>query len=100
MIKNISYQQVQSWQSEATLFQLVDVREASEHEAFNIGGILIPLSEILKEKDKLEINKPIVFYCKKGIRSQIAIQKLIRYFPNADFYNLQSGVSFLQNKNT
>jgi len=92
LVKNISYQQVQMWQSNAIPFQLVDVREASEHKAFNIGGVLIPLSEILREKNKLEVDKPIVFYCKKGIRSQIAIQKLLRYFPNADFYNLQSGV--------
>ena len=28
-------------------FQLIDVREPEEHAAFNIGGLLIPLNEIV-----------------------------------------------------
>lgn len=92
MIKNISLDEVNAWKLNSVAFQLIDVREASEHERFNIGGVLIPLSEVLKEKDKLEVDKPIVFYCKKGIRSQIAIQKLSRYFPEANFFNLQFGI--------
>jgi len=69
VIKNISHIQLKNWQIEQKVFQLIDVREASEHHAFNIGGLLIPLSDILKEKNKLEVDKPIVFYCKRGIRS-------------------------------
>jgi len=91
-IKNISHIQLKDWEAKQKNFQLIDVREASEHQAFNIGGLLIPLSDILKEKDKLMVDKPIVFYCKRGIRSQIAIQKLLRYFPDGDFYNLESGI--------
>ncbi|MFT5169049.1 MAG: rhodanese-related sulfurtransferase [Saprospiraceae bacterium] len=91
-MKNITYEQLSSWKSKHILFQLIDVREASEHKAFNIGGLLIPLSDILKEKDKLEIKNPIVFYCKAGIRSQLAIQKLSRFFPQGDFYNLTPGI--------
>lgn len=92
MIQHISIQELESWKSEDVSFQLIDVREVSEHKAYNIGGTLIPLSDILREKEKLELDKPIVVYCKKGIRSQIAIQKLSRYFPNANFYNLQFGI--------
>jgi rhodanese-related sulfurtransferase len=94
MIKNITYEQIKTWEAQNVHFQLIDVREESEHNEFNIGGLLIPLADILKEKDKLEINKPIVFYCKRGIRSQIAIQKLSRFFPQGDFYNLKSGINF------
>ena len=92
MIKNITYEELKIWELNKFPFQLIDVREQSEHEVFNIGGLLIPLSDILKEKEKLNIQKPIVFYCKRGIRSQIAIQKLLKFFPKGDFYNLQSGI--------
>lgn len=95
MIKNITYQQLLIWKIENIDFQLVDVREATEHESFNIGGLLIPLGDILKEKDKLEIHLPVVFYCKRGIRSQIAIQKLSTHFPKAEFYNLEKGIAKL-----
>lgn len=94
-MKNITYQELKDWESKEKPFQLVDVREPSEHQAFNIGGALIPLSEVLKSKDQLEIDKPIVVYCKRGIRSQIAIQKLSRVLPMADFYNLQAGIIHL-----
>jgi len=91
-LRNITYQELKTWEANKKTFQLVDVREDIEHEAYNIGGILIPLSEILKSKNQLLTDHPIVFYCKKGIRSQLAIQKLMRYFPQAKLYNLQAGI--------
>ncbi len=55
-------------------FILIDVRESYEHDEFNIGGKLIPLSEIPlaiieMESDK---DKEIVLYCRSGNRSGIA----------------------------
>jgi rhodanese-related sulfurtransferase len=35
-------------------FQLIDVREPDEHEAFNIGGELIPLGEIALHTEKIK----------------------------------------------
>ena len=90
-MKNITYQQLQDWIKNGKQFQLIDVREANEHAAFNIGGTLIPLSQFIKIKD-LDTSKPIVVYCKRGIRSQIAIQRLANRFPEADFYNLNEGI--------
>ncbi len=72
-------------------FQLVDVREVLEHEDFNIGGELIPLHEITNRVDKIETGKPVVIYCRKGIRSQIAIQRLQQKFPFTNLFNLIGG---------
>jgi len=96
MIKNITYQELKDWELQSKEIQLIDVREADEHARFNIGGILIPLSDIVKERAKIALDRPVVFYCKRGIRSQIAIQKLTKFFPDADFYNLQSGILHLK----
>ena len=45
-MKNISYAELQTWIAEGKKFQLIDVREVDENAAFNIGGVLIPLSKI------------------------------------------------------
>ena len=71
--------------------QLIDVRESIEHEEFNIGGQLIPLGEITQQADKISKSKEVIFYCRKGIRSQIAIQRLLDKFPYTNLINLIGG---------
>ncbi len=73
-------------------FQLIDVRERDEHEAFNIGGDLIPLSQITKHLEKIEKDRPVVIYCRKGIRSHIAIQRLQNLIPFTNLINLTGGL--------
>jgi rhodanese-related sulfurtransferase len=73
---------------------LVDVREPSEHNEFNIGGMLIPLGKIKSmEIDQLETLKDqeIIFYCRSGNRSGQACQILdMMGFSNTR--NLQGGM--------
>lgn len=72
-------------------FQLIDVREDFEHEEFNIGGKLIPLHEIAQQSEEINTDKPVIIYCRKGIRSQIAIQRLLEKFPFTNLFNLIGG---------
>lgn len=71
--------------------QLIDVRETYEHEEFNIGGELIPLNEITQHIDKIATDKPVIIYCRKGIRSQLAIQRLQEKYPFTNLINLIGG---------
>jgi len=96
-IKSIDLDELQQWKADSKSFQLVDVREDSERAHFNIGGEWIPLGEIVNQKEKISTDKPVVFYCKRGIRSQIAIQKLKFHFKSTDFYNLRGGIYPLLN---
>ncbi|HEX8460410.1 MAG TPA: rhodanese-like domain-containing protein [Segetibacter sp.] len=73
-------------------FMLIDVREDYEHRNFNIGGMLIPLGEIIKHADKIPKDKTVIFYCRKGVRSQIAIQKLEARFGFTNLINLEGGI--------
>lgn len=56
---------------------LVDVREPDEHAAFNIGGRLVPVGDILSMQTE-EIDewkeKEVIFYCRSGNRSARAAQ--------------------------
>ena len=72
--------------------QLVDVREAFEHDAFHIGGELVPLGEINARIAEISKDKPVVVYCRKGIRSQIAIQRLLDKYPFTNLLNLEGGI--------
>ena len=90
-MKNITYTELQTWIAEGKKHQLIDVREADEHAAYNIGGVLIPLSKISRWQPE-DDTQPVVLYCKRGMRSQIAIQRLAARFPEVDFYNLENGI--------
>ncbi len=57
---------------------ILDVRERIEFYTFNIGGLHIPLAQIIDQIDKLPENKDaeMVIVCAKGIRSRTA-QKIL-----------------------
>ena len=74
-------------------FESIDVRTHEEHNVFNIGGENIPL-EILPDKlHSLNLEKPIVFYCRSGRRSGIAVQQVLKFNQNARVYSLEGGVN-------
>jgi len=90
-MKSITVNELKVKIDNAEYFQLIDVREPYEHEEFNIGGRLIPLNQIVQQIDKIETDKPVIIYCRKGIRSQVAIQRLQQKFPFTNLYNLIGG---------
>lgn len=94
MINQLTLQELEEWQRTGRAFMLVDVRDAEEREAFHIGGEWLPLPELIDWADDLPTDVPIVVYCKRGIRSQIAIQRLLqKQYPLAGgLYNLQGGI--------
>lgn len=71
---------------------MLDVREDFEHADFNIGGNLIPLGDVINRVDEIPKHCSVIIYCKKGIRSQIAIQRLEEKFGFTNLINLQGGI--------
>ena len=55
---------------------LLDVREESEYEISNIGGMLIPLPELRNRVNELDTNRNIVTVCKMGPRGAKAVEVL------------------------
>jgi rhodanese-related sulfurtransferase len=55
--------------------QLIDVRQAYEHEAGRIAGDrLIELGRLASEVETLDRDRPVVFYCRSGARSAMATE--------------------------
>jgi rhodanese-related sulfurtransferase len=55
---------------------LLDVRDEFEYEISNIGGQLIPLAELARRVNELDMNQKIVTVCKMGPRGAKAAQVL------------------------
>ncbi len=85
-MQQISPQQLNQWIKSKKDFMLIDVREKWERERFNIGGIHIPMGEVIAHIKEIPKHKDVVFYCEKGIRSTIIIQRLEGY----GYYNIFS----------
>ncbi len=74
---DINYDQFLEMVKSSTSVQVVDVREAEEHEIGNIGGVNIPLSGFKTELHKIGIECAIILYCSSGVRSRHAAQMLV-----------------------
>lgn len=91
-MQHISVTDLQEKLQKETAVFLIDVREDFEHEHENIGGKLFPLGEILNHVDEIPKDEPVYVYCRKGIRSQIAIQRLEAKFGLTNLVNVTGGI--------
>jgi rhodanese-related sulfurtransferase len=72
-------------------FQLIDVRQAHEHEAGRIAGDrLIELGRLSHEADSIQRERPVIFYCRSGARSAMATQAFSQ--AGYDAHNLLGGL--------
>ena len=70
---------------------LIDVRENYEFEEGNLGGINIPIYELIEHLSEFEQISKLVFYCQSGHRSKLARQLLKPLF-NGSTFILKSAV--------
>jgi molybdopterin/thiamine biosynthesis adenylyltransferase/rhodanese-related sulfurtransferase len=88
----LSPETLHEWIATKVKFQLVDVRDISEHQQDSLGGKLIPLKDIIKRQDELDATRRIVFYCKSGVRSKAALLTLRSRNQKAELYSLEGGI--------
>ena len=94
-IKSISATELKKWIEEGSEeVQLVDVREVYERLNGHIGGIHIPLIEVLANQQEIAVVGKVIFYCSGGIRSAQAIARLSSHTNADNFYNLEDGLHF------
>ena len=78
---------------------LLDVREPDERVEFNIGGVFIPLGQIMAmQTDEIENlkNEEIICYCRSGKRSMQAAM-MLETFGFTNVVNLDGGMNAWQN---
>jgi hydroxyacylglutathione hydrolase/adenylyltransferase/sulfurtransferase len=73
----IEPERVQAWLQEEPDLQLIDVREPYERQAGYIAGSRhIELMKLSSQAATLQRERPVVFYCRVGARSEMAAQAL------------------------
>lgn len=73
-------------------YNLLDVRENWEREAFHIGGMHIPMPELSERLEELDFSKPLVVYCKSGVRSRRAALIIKQASKNVIVLQLKDGI--------
>lgn len=71
-MRTISVEQLKSRIDNGEKLLIVDVREPHEYQEFNIGGMLVPLGNIVNfQLDSLEEyrTEELIVHCKAGMRS-------------------------------
>ena len=75
-----------------TPHRLIDVRTAAEREAQHIGGDWLELGSEALASTSINFQKPTIVYCRSGKRSAIAVEQLLKQFPEANVKSLAGGL--------
>jgi adenylyltransferase/sulfurtransferase len=92
MMKFFTPQMLECALKDEVPLQLIDVREHYEVDAGGIGGLHIPLDEVLDRKDELRRDIPVVFYCRSGKRASAIAHFLASGFQFNNLYILNGGL--------
>ena len=63
-----------------------------EYDIANLGGELIPQSELVQNLDKISKTKKVIIHCRSGKRSADAIRDLQNLGEFENLYNLKGGI--------
>ncbi|MCB0556749.1 MAG: molybdopterin-synthase adenylyltransferase MoeB [Phaeodactylibacter sp.] len=91
-VQEVSVEELQELLVEKADIQLIDVREPFEYGIANLGGALIPPSEILETAGRISHDKKVILYCRTGKRSAEAIRQLKQHYGLENLYNLKGGI--------
>lgn len=86
----LTLQDISDWEKQQIEFQLIDVREEVEYKQNNIGGKLIPLSEIEARFSEIRKDIPVIIHCQSGVRAKKAIYLLETSYGYSNLYFLSN----------
>ncbi len=90
-MKEITVAELKKMKDGKADFQLVDVREEHELEICQIGGLHIPMGDVMDNLDKISKDKQVIIHCRSGARSGAICQALEAQGYN-NVYNLKGGI--------
>jgi molybdopterin/thiamine biosynthesis adenylyltransferase/rhodanese-related sulfurtransferase len=89
---DITVEQLAALRASGDPFTLIDVREPHEYAIANLGGTLVPLSELDKRAGEIPREGRVIVHCKMGGRSAKAIEYL-RSLGYTNLENLEGGIN-------
>lgn len=84
-------ERVAAWLADGDGAQVIDVREPHEREAGHIAGTRhIRMTELGSQAESVSRERPVVFYCRVGSRSEMAAQAFLA--AGFEAYSMQGGL--------
>ncbi len=72
--------------------QVIDIREDHEVESGNIGGLHIPMAEVMSRLDEVRKDCTVVVHCKSGKRATAMVYALETQLQMDNVFNLEGGI--------
>ncbi|MEM7162313.1 MAG: rhodanese-like domain-containing protein [Bacteroidota bacterium] len=91
-MKSITVEELKEMRDNNVEHQLIDVREAHELEICEIGGMHIPMGEIMSRLDELRKDVPVILHCRSGARSMAVGEALQKTGSYEHLVNLKGGI--------
>jgi len=91
-MKEVTVEELKALMDQKADFQLIDVREQHEFDLCNLGGELIPMSDVPANVEKISKSKQVILHCRSGGRSGNIIQWLEKNHGFTNLYNLKGGI--------
>lgn len=91
-MKSITAKELKASVDAGNQIVLIDVRENNEYEMANMGGVLIPMSEIQQRYNEIPKEGEVVVHCRSGMRSANVIAFLEQQHGYTNLANLEGGI--------
>jgi adenylyltransferase/sulfurtransferase len=72
--------------------QIIDIREIHEVDSGTIGGLHIPMAELIHRKAEIRKDIPVVVHCKSGSRASAMVHTLREELNLTNVHLLKGGI--------
>ncbi len=91
-MKEITALELRKMKASGEKFAILDVREPYEVEVCGIGGICLPMSQLIDRISEIPKDIPVVVHCRSGSRSCAVIDALTSRYGFSNLINLKGGI--------
>ncbi len=92
-MKEITCAELKRMRETGAPHQLIDVREPYELEACTIGGLPMPMGEVVGRIAEIRRDVPVIFHCRSGNRAAAVIHALESRYGFDGLMNLKGGIA-------
>ena len=92
-MKEITPKQLKQKLDAGETVQIIDIREDHEVDSGDMGGIHIPMAEVLNRCDQIRRDCCVVIHCRGGDRARAVVHALETQKGFENLYHLEGGIA-------
>lgn len=91
-MKEITATELARMKAAGERFLILDVREPYETERCGLGGLCVPMGQLIDRIAEIPKDRPVVVHCRSGARSCAVIDALSSRYGFSNLINLKGGI--------